>query len=307
MRGKEEMENKICFMFAGIGEDYRKKMDKLCDDEMSYIAKLSHKAEKEFGIKIMEYLLSNEDVQYDTLTIWSAIYTCDYVIGKTYRKVGIVPELLMGYSMGLITAIASGDGISYLDGIRILKAILKYHKGEYPESMATVIGFHAQELSKLIGEHAIQEVFPACINNEYCIVVSGLKESVEKTVEMVTEHGAIKVHPIATNFAFHTHYFEDGIEILEDCVKQIEIRDLEVPILSSITQKVLTDKEELRTELVQNMFSVMKWKDSVETACDMGCNIFYEASLGKGLVKCSRVINGDCGFYGHDRIRKQYF
>ena len=166
MMSKREMENKVCFMFAGIGEDYRKKMDKLSDEQLAEIQELSEKAEKEFGIKILDCLMSSEDVRYDNLTIWSSIYTCDYVVCKTYRKAGIEPELFMGYSMGLITAIASGDGIDYLDGIRILKAILKYHKGEHPESMATVIGFDTQELLELLQKHGIEEVFPACINNE---------------------------------------------------------------------------------------------------------------------------------------------
>lgn len=295
-------EVKAGFIFAGIGEDYRKKMNLFQKKQLDRIHELSKQANQEFGIDIYGYLTVDDEEQHDNLTVWSAIYTCDYVIYQSYREAGIVPNVFLGYSMGLITALVCGEAIGYLDGIRILKAILRYHVAKQPEGMATIIGFNIEQLNGLFVCHEIKNVDISCINNEVCLVVSGLKEDVEKAVDMAMENGCMKVNRIQSEFAFHTGYFKEGVEILEECVAGLEVKDLSIPLLSSITQEYLVNSDALRKELVKNMFSKMYWKNSIETATKDNVKKFYEVSLAKGLTKCSRIIDLDSKFYAFNNV-----
>ena len=78
------MEDKgICMMFPGIGSDYRKSLKKTGPLFRRELRNLAKRAESQYGIRIMDYLESEEqkETHVDLLTSWSSNYTCDYLAG----------------------------------------------------------------------------------------------------------------------------------------------------------------------------------------------------------------------------------
>lgn len=293
------------FMFAGIGEDYRKVINKFDEKQKKTLKELSNRAKKIFNINIFEYLESDENIQRDELTVWSSIYTCDYIVYQKYIEIGLKPERMLGYSMGLITALACGEAITYEDGILILKTILEYHKPVFQEGMITIIGLSKNDLNEIINESNLCHYAEiACENNDYCFVVSGRREAITIIGKKAEKKGALKVHLLDTNFAFHTDMFKKGSELLQKCINDMNVKDLKIPIISIINQAIITDARLLKKELVNNMFSKMLWQKSILKVTEGGKGEFIEVSLGKTLIKVSRTIDYESSFYSYNYILK---
>lgn len=304
MAKKIDRNKKLAFVFAGIGSDYRKLIDKFDSERMEMLQDLSGRAFKQFNIDIVSYLANkNLEKKNNILTVWSSIYTCDYIVYHTCLKEGIRPNFFLGFSMGLITALACADTITYENGIEILKEILSYHKVKEEEGMATIIGLPYEELTQTIRDCSCDtKVFIACENNEYCFGVSGIKKAVDQVADMALNQGAIKVYQIDTAFAFHTDLFLEGSEQLRDCVNRMNVKDLEIPLLSTINQNYLYHSADLKKELVCNMHSKMLWRKSIEKIATSGSVDFIEIGLGKNLSKVSKLIKGGNTFYSYDSI-----
>lgn len=303
---KIETNKKMAFIFAGIGADYRNLIDKFDSEQMETLNRLSYRAFMAFDIDIASYLTNKKtEEEYNTLTIWSSIYTCDYIVYHTYIKAGINPSCFLGFSMGLITALACADSITYENGIEILKEILNYHKIKEEEGMATIIGFTYEELSQIIKDCSCDtKAFIACENNEYCFGVAGTKEAVLQVADMALNQGALKVYKVDTAFAFHTDMFREGCEQLRDCVNRMVVKDLEVPLVSTINQSYLYHSEDLKKELVCNMYSKMLWRKSIEIVSLSKPVEFIEVGLGKSISKASKLIKSGNKFYSYDSIFK---
>ena len=299
------MEDKgICMMFPGIGSDYRKSLKKTGPLFRRELRNLAKRAESQFGIRIMDYLESEEqkETHVDLLTSWSSNYTCDYLAGAYLIQNGVAPRAILGYSMGLITGLAWGGAICYEDGILLLKTIIDYHKNGDEEEMATIVGLYKEDLQRIIrSEKEEEQVSIACENHDYCFVLSGKRESVLNITEACQKAGAVQSRVLNSGFAFHTESLRRGIGELEACISKMEIRPLKIPVLSAIDQNVVTSGSQIRRELIQNMYSVMQWQKSIETIRSE-VDGFAEAGLSKALSRLTKVIAEEKTYYTYDRV-----
>ena len=299
-----ERKQKYSFIFAGIGMDYRDYIKEFNDEQMKALLDLSNSAKSKFKIDIYKYITKQKnDEPRDTLTVWTSIYACDYIMYSFFLKAGFEPNRYLGYSMGLITALACAGSISFLDGIALLDVILNYHQVKEEEGMATIVGLSKEKLIELINECSCEtKVSIACENNDYCYGISGIKTEIKKVCEKAVERGVFKIINIDSDFAFHTDIFKEGSEKLEAFVKNLEVRDIDIPVVSSIDQRLLYKSEELKNELVRNMYRKMAWKKSIEILSDKEPVNFLEVSLVKSLSKSSKLINPLNKFYSYSDL-----
>ncbi len=293
----------LAMMFAGIGADYRKVIHKIPDKERGRIHQLSDILKETYKIDINSYLYGPAMDTESNLYNWLTIYTCDYAIYQWYAARGVVPDYFLGYSMGLITALACSQAITFEAGAFLLHEISQ--KESAGEGMATIIGFEKEELGRIIKDSRNEgRVFIACENNPYCFVISGYENSVQKVCLLAAERGALHVYAIDSKFAFHTPLYHRPQRDLSVSVETIKVADSPIPFLSSIDQSLRWKSRDLSDELVRNMYSIMKWGDSIAFLSRSGIKNFIEVSLGKGLTKISRSIEDTCRFDTFDTVSK---
>lgn len=207
--------------------------------------------------------------------------------------------------MGLITAMTCGGAIEYIDGIRLLNEIYKYpiNENRVNEAMATIIGFEYDDIEEIIKEFNLQDyVQIASENSDYCIVIAGIKNDVFNIMEIAEERGAIKVILLDAPYGFHTDYALIGIEKIHEFVDSIKIYDSKIKIMSIYNQNIIDESQELKNELIKNMYTSMKWKDSILKLKEYGIRNCVEISLGDSLTKISKVIDLDNKFITFSEI-----
>jgi malonyl CoA-acyl carrier protein transacylase len=214
---------------------------------------------------------------------------------------------MLGYSMGLITALVCGRAVSFAAGLHLLKTIYEYPRpyAEQNQGMGVIIGKSCREAAQIIAGNILEnEVYIASINSDSCIVISGLKESVKRILQIAGQSGAIKAALIKSPYAFHSPLAACGIERLVKLVEETPVGDSEIPLLSVFTQNILQEAPDLKRELVLNMTSSMKWKESIIRLASLGTDGFVEVSPADELTRMSRVINLDYEFFTHKKIKR---
>lgn len=289
------LKEKNAFLFQGVGVKYKEFLDVFDERQLRQLEKYSQIIKAELEIDLWSFANNNTNSrENDEFLEWILIYTCDYIVYKTYIEKGIKPEIMVGYSMGLITAMVCVESLSFEDGLRLLDSIYSYpiHSKRGEEAMGAIIGLDYDSIFQIIEDVNLEEyVEIASENSEHCIVISGIKNAVYKIMELAEEEGAIKVIQLNAPYAFHSNFALKGIEILETFIKSLEINEAKFPIMSVFTQSIIRHEERLRNELVINMFTPMKWKNTILKLGNMGVNRFVEVTLNDSLTKISKVID----------------
>lgn len=301
------MNKQRAFLFQGVGAQYQDLLDRFDNVQLQSLKRYGSIVLEEIGVDLYGYLMKHQDMECDRLFYdWIAIYTCDYIIYQQFIDSGVRPAVMLGYSMGLITAMACGKSISFADGLRMLQTIYEYPKNASDcYGMGVIVGQTYKEVYQLIVDcKAENEVFIASENNDTCLVVSGIKDSIHQVLKRAEEEGAIKASLINTPYAFHSPYAARGINMFVDLVETISIHEAEVPILSVFTQTFIQSAPDLKNELIKNMASPMNWNASILKLGESGIDSFVEVSLDDSLTKISRIINLDNEFLTYKKFQR---
>jgi len=305
---EELMNKRHAFLFQGVGSEYQRFLHLLDDEQKQILDQYCSIVHKEIELDLWNYLFNAKETKYDKMfNDWIAIYTCDYIVYLRYIEMNIKPEIFLGYSMGLITAMACGKSISFESGLHMLLNIYEYpqHASRKEEAMGVVVGMTCSDIDHIIQENNLKyHVEVASENNDYCIVISGMKSGVDKVMSIASNEGALKVKEVNAPYAFHSQYAASGIERFISFVAKLRVFDCMTPIISSFNQDIIQDAFDLKKELIKNMTSKMHWKASIEKIADKGIYSFIEVSLDDSLIKFSKLINTDYEFSTYNKLLK---
>ncbi|MCX7843719.1 MAG: ACP S-malonyltransferase [Clostridia bacterium] len=297
---------KHTFLFQGVGADYKSMVHMLDKNQYNLLHYYCSIAHRELGLDLWGYLNNTStNKSYSVFYEWAAIYTVDYIVYQTFTDYGIEPEMFMGYSMGLVTALACGKAISFETGLHILFSSFEYaqrvHRQE--EAMAVITGITCSNVERIIEKNGFSgQVDIASENNEYCIVISGIRSKVEAVMSIAANEGAMKVKDINAPYAFHSRFAAIGIESYVEFLSKVKISDCIVPIISIYNKKTIKSSNDIRKELGINTMGRMYWKESMELIIHKGYDSFVEVSLADGITKFSKLINMDCDFLTYKKF-----
>lgn len=294
------------FLFEGVGLDIKKNIFLLNETALIELKKYCEIVKSKFNINLWDYINDNlEEEKKTKFYDWILIYTCDYIIYNQCIEREICAELFMGYSMGLITAITCAGAIDYVTGIKLLSEIYIYpvEVNRSDEAMATIIGLEYGDIEEIIKEVSLEEdVAIASENSDYCIVIAGRKNSVLEIMELAEERDAIKVLLLDLPYAFHTDYALIGIKRVQEFINSMRINDSNTKIMSIYSQSIIQKAEDIKIELIKNIYSSMKWKESILKVKEYGMKNYIEISLGDSLSRISKVIDLDNKFITFSEI-----
>ena len=294
------------FLFNGVGINFRKYPHYLLENSFGHLSQYNVILKERFNFDILGYIFSMKSHGWDSsLLNWITIFTLDNIAYKmTYEMIN-KPYAYMGYSMGLITAMVCSGSLSYESGIELLIKIFEYpiNAGRKDETMATIIGFSLDDIKQLIKNgNYTQPVEIASENNAYCFTLSGRVPDIEKLICSAIDNGALYAKILDVPYAFHSSYAKKGIDSLTSFVESIKMAAPKIAILSCYSLKFLREPDELREELIKNMYTPMKWDSAIQVLIKEGAYSFIEISFGDYLTRFSRMINQQYHFFTHKEI-----
>lgn len=299
--------NKYAFIFQGAGTEFRKYLNDLEPDHLDYIHGYSHIVKKKTGIDLWTFITEGNPKNHEFFLVDQlAIYTINCSIYNLYHSMGMQPYILIGYSMGLYSALFAGEAVSFEVGIDLIinaYSFTKQSMGSKYGAMASIIGLSIDDLKDVIEKSGCEEFVEISNQNyEYSFLISGIEDKVEIVLKKAEEEGALKVLRIKANFPFHSRFVEDGaFKFLQYLEKQC-INNLRVPLITCTNQNIIRYKSDIKYELYSNLKDNISWLNAVNKADALGVNKFIEMGLGEPLSKLSRLISKKNEFLGYEKM-----
>jgi [acyl-carrier-protein] S-malonyltransferase len=157
-------------------------------------------------------------------------------------------------------------------------------------AMAAVLGMSSEELESVTSEvtntgHSVQL---ANLNCPGQIVISGTAEGVEQASAIAKEKGAKRAIPLVVSGPFHSELMKPAANQLQEVLSELSFQDATIPVIANVTANPVESQEEIKDLLVKQLYSPVRWEESVKTMIDNGVTTFIEIGPGKvlsGLVK----------------------
>jgi len=198
-----------------------------------------------------------------------------------------------GLSLGEYTALVFAGVMSFEDGLKVVQQrgrAMQDAADAVPSGMVSILGMEAAKIEELCSQargpgEVLQIANYLCPGN---IVVSGHKTACAKVAELATAAGAMKTIPLAVAGAFHTPIMQPAVEKLTAALAGVKLNAPRIPVVSNVDAAVHTDPEEIRSLLVKQLVSPVRWEDSQRYLLNQGYGPHWEIGPGRvlrGLLK----------------------
>jgi [acyl-carrier-protein] S-malonyltransferase len=206
-----------------------------------------------------------------------------------------VPEMVAGHSLGEFSALVANKTLPFEDALVLVsKRATAMQKAceRQPSTMAAILGLEDQTVEEVC--FGIDEiVVPANYNTNGQIVISGSLEGIDKAISLLTEKGARRALKLAVGGAFHSPLMEPARLELEEAINSILFSDPICPVYQNVNAKAVDQAEEIKTNLVSQLTSPVRWTQTVLNMIRDGAEIFTE--LGPGNVLQGLIRKTDPG------------
>jgi [acyl-carrier-protein] S-malonyltransferase len=219
------------------------------------------------------------------------------------EKEGVRPDISAGHSLGEYSAMHASSVVSKEDTIRLVfkrGELMHREATQYTGSMHAIIGLPIHTVEELVGE--IQKegiVAVANHNTEQQIVITGAPDMVKKVSALATSRGA-KAIPLKVSGAWHSELIKGAQEKFGDFMESVNFSTPDRPVLFNVTADYAVNTDDIKSIMVRQLCSPVKWYDSVRRLMAENVEVFVEVGPGKvltGLIKKILPKDYPCKIY----------
>lgn len=202
-----------------------------------------------------------------------------------------------GHSLGEYSALAIVGALSIADAARLLRTRGKAMQAAVPVgvgAMAALLGLDFETASQVAKQAAGDEVCEAANDNDPAqVVVSGHKAAVERAVELAKEHGAKRAVLLPVSAPFHCSLMSPAAAVMKEALSEATIISPSVPVVSNVKAQAVSDPDEIRELLIQQITGSVRWRESVMWMAQNDVSEIWEIGAGKALSGMVRRIDRD--------------
>src|SRR5437764_2359436 len=205
-----------------------------------------------------------------------------------------------GDSLGEYSALAAAGSLSISDTARLLRARGLAMQRAVPVgagAMAALLGLDYEAAVAVANEAAQGQVCQAANDNGGGqVVVSGDKAAVERALEIAKTRGAKRAMLLPVSAPFHCTLMQSAADVMAKALAEVTIGQPVSPLVSHVLASAVTDPDEIRRRLIEQVTGTVRWRESVAYMASNGVTRFFEIGAGKvlsGLVK--RIADGAVG------------
>ncbi|SUI43475.1 Malonyl CoA-acyl carrier protein transacylase [Serratia quinivorans] len=184
--------------------------------------------------------------------------------------------------------------LDFQAAIRLVELRGKLMQEAVPEgtgAMSAIIGLDNAAIAKACEESAQgQVVSPVNFNSPGQVVIAGNKEAVERAGAACKAAGAKRALPLPVSVPSHCALMKPAADKLAVALQEITFNAPQVPVVNNVDVSTETDPEAIRSALVRQLYSPVRWTESVEFMAALGVTLLLEVGPGKVLTGLTKRI-----------------
>ncbi|MBS4060562.1 MAG: ACP S-malonyltransferase [Bacteroidetes bacterium] len=277
------------YVFPGQGAQYVG-MGKDLFDKSAKAKELFLKANTILKFKITDLMFdgTDEDLRQTKVT-QPAIFLHSVILaiamGDEFK-----PDMVAGHSLGEFSALVANKTLSFDDGLKLVykRAMAMQQACElHPSTMAAILGLDDKEVENICA--SINEiVVPANYNSPGQLVISGSEAGIALACEKLLAAGAKRALPLKVGGAFHSPLMEPARVELAEAINTTKFSKGMCPIYQNVTGQSVTDPEIIKTNLIAQLTSPVRWTHIMNNMVANGARTIIEVGPGtvlQGLFK----------------------
>ena len=275
--------SKTAFLFpgqgvqkCGMGEDFYRSSPQA--------ARLFDEAGKAIGLDMKALCFEKNDLLDQTEYTQAALVTTYLAISRELEQRGIKPDITAGLSLGEYAAIAVAGAMSDLEEIHLVRkrGMLMQHTVPAGEgAMCAILALDEKKIEEVLDD--IPDVTIANYNCPGQIVITGKTEAVKTAAEKLKEAGARRTLMLNVSGPFHSPMLKAAEKDLRQELEQIQFKKLQIPYVTNVNAQKITEESEIADLLVRQMYSPVRWMQSMQTLIEDQVDTFIEIGPGKTL------------------------
>jgi [acyl-carrier-protein] S-malonyltransferase len=217
------------------------------------------------------------------------------------------PSIHAGHSLGEYTALVASNALSFADALPLVKFRAESMQSAVPEgvgAMAAILGLDDEMVCAVCAEAAQGEVCEAVnFNSPGQVVIAGNKAAVERGMEIAKTKGAKRALALPVSVPSHCALMKPAAEKLAEYLKNVTINTPKIPVIHNADVVSHNDSAKIKDALVRQLYSPVRWSETVQAIVAQGVSSSAECGPGKvlaGLTKrivaelpCSALISNE--------------
>ena len=243
-----------------------------------------------------------EDQLNQTEYTQPALLTASIALFRLAQARGLPsPDVVAGHSLGEYSALVAADVLQFSDAVMLVQKRGQFMQTAVPlgeGGMAAVLGLDDEQVRQVCIAAAQGEVVQAVnYNSPGQVVIAGNNAAIERAIEGCKEAGARRAIALSASAPFHSELMKPAAEELAGVLNEVNFAKPTTIVVQNIDAAVHDDPEQIRTNLVKQMYGAVLWTDTVLMMKQIGVATLVECGPGKVLTGLSKRI--DKSITGH--------
>jgi [acyl-carrier-protein] S-malonyltransferase len=224
-----------------------------------------------------------------------ALLAASVAIWRVWQeKNGQQPVVLAGHSLGEYSALVCAGVLDFAQAISLVELRGKLMQQAVPEgtgAMAAIIGLDNESIAKACAEAAQDQVVsPVNFNSPGQVVIAGHKDAVERAGAACKAAGAKRALPLPVSVPSHCALMKPAAEKLAVALENITFHQPQYPVINNVDVTAEQDPQAIRSALVRQLYSPVRWTECVEAMAAQGVEQLIEMGPGKVLTGLTKRI-----------------
>ena len=239
---------------------------------------------------------SDSEIIGQTVNTQPIMLAAGVAVYRAYLEAGgKTPVAVAGHSLGEYTALVAAGALDFADAVKLVRLRAELMQSAVPQgvgAMAAILGLEDEQVRQICTESAQDEVVEAVnFNSPGQVVIAGNAAAVERAMSAAKETGAKRALPLPVSVPSHCSLMKPAAEKLAEALKSVVIKQPQIRVIHNADVAAYDDADKIKDALVRQLYSPVRWTETVNALVSDGITESAECGPGKVLAGLAKRIN----------------
>ena len=284
---------KFAFFFPGQGSQSVGMMQGLAD--IAVVRQTFDEASDILGQDFWSMVTEPNEALNQTSNTQPLMLTAGFATWRAWQaQSSLAPSIMAGHSLGEYTALVAAGTLTFKDALPLVRyraEVMQDAVAEGVGAMAAILGLDDETVRQVCIEGAQGEVLEAVnLNSPGQVVIAGNKAAVERGMEIAKAKGAKRALALPVSIPSHCALMKPAAESLAVYLQNVPMTASNVPVIHNADVLAYSDVNRMKDALVRQLYSPVRWVETVQSTYNQGIINSAECGPGKVLAALTKRI-----------------